>query len=215
MKRNAALDAIFQSGIIAIIRAHDASQFLAAAEALCAGGVRAVEVTMTTPGALEAIKQGARELSSDIYVGVGSVLDAESARAAIAAGAQFVVCPTLRPETITACRRYSVAVFPGAYTPTELLTAWEAGADAVKLFPASAGGPEYVRALKAPLPQLRLAPTGGINLENAGAFVRAGADVLGIGSALVSQKLLEEGDFEAVTQRARAFCEAVAEARRH
>lgn len=213
MKTRAAIDFVFRSGIVAIIRASDASDFLAVARALYEGGVPAVEVTMTTAGALQAIEQGTGELPSDVCIGVGSVLDAESARAAILAGARFVVCPTFKNETVTLCHRYGVPVFPGAYTPTEVLTAWEAGVDAVKVFPASVGGPDYIKALKAPLPQIRLLPTGGVDLGNAGAFVRAGADALGVGSALVSQSLLDDGDFAAITDRARRFCEEVAKAR--
>jgi 2-dehydro-3-deoxyphosphogluconate aldolase/(4S)-4-hydroxy-2-oxoglutarate aldolase len=132
-------------------------------------------------------------------------LDPETARAAILAGAQFVVCPTLNLKTIEICKRYSVPVVPGAYTPTEILTAWEAGADIVKVFPASIGGPAYIKAVKAPLPQVCLAAVGGVNLENTADFVRAGAEILGIGSELISQKLLDTKDFTAITERARGF----------
>lgn len=213
MKTGAVLDSIFQSGIIAIMRASDASHFLSVAQALYEGGVRAVEVTMTTSGALQAIEQGSRELPSEICVGVGSVLDAESARAAILAGARFVVCPTFKRETVALCRRYAVPVFPGGYTPTELLTAWEAGAHAVKVFPAAVSGPDYIRALKAPLPQLRLLPTGGVDLDNAAAFMRAGADAIGIGSALINQSLVDNGHFGAISERTRRFCEEVSKGR--
>jgi len=203
------LDWIRQTGVIAILRAQNSDQLLAAAEAISAGGVRAIEVTMTTPDALSIISQAVHTSGTDVSYGVGSVLDPETARAAILAGAQFVVCPTLNLHTIALCRRYGIPVIPGAYTPTEILTAWEAGADLVKVFPAEAGGPPYIAAVKAPLPQVRLVPTGGVNLETAASFIRAGADALGAGSALVSQQLLDARDFSALTTRARRFIEEV------
>lgn len=207
------LSTILDTGIVAIMRASSSDNLLAAAEALRSGGVLAIEVTLTTPGALHVIEQAIAKFSSEIVFGAGTVLDPESARAAILAGAQFIVCPTLNLKTIKLCRRYSVPVMPGAYTPTEVLTAWEAGADMVKLFPADIGGPSYLRAIKAPLPQVSIAPTGGVDLNNVGEFIRAGADALGVGSSLVNDKLLEAGDFAAITERARRFREAVDAAR--
>ena len=153
--------------VIAIMRADSADRLLAAADAILEGGVKAIEVTMTTPGALSVLEEATSKYSQDVLFGVGSVLDPETARAAILSGAAFVVCPTLRKETIEMCKRYSVPVIPGAYTPTEVLTAWESGADMVKIFPAGTGGPSYIKAILAPLPQVRLVPVGGVNLENA------------------------------------------------
>ena len=168
---------------------------------------------MTTPGALNVISQAVTRYGTDVLFGAGSVLDPESARAAILAGAQFVVCPTLNLETIKLCKRYSVPVMPGAYTPTEILTAWEAGADIVKVFPASVGGPEYIRAVKAPLPQVKLMPVGGVDLDTTADFVRAGCEVVAVGSALVNQKLLDARDFDTLTARARRFREEVEKGR--
>jgi 2-dehydro-3-deoxyphosphogluconate aldolase/(4S)-4-hydroxy-2-oxoglutarate aldolase len=204
---------IQETGVIAIMRAKSSDQLLAAADAIKAGGVQAIEVTMTTPGALDVIRQATERYGADVLFGVGSVLDPESARAAILAGAQFVVCPTLNLKTIELCHRYAIPVVPGAYTPTEILTAWEAGADMVKVFPASVGGPAYFKAIKGPLPQVKLVPVGGVNLDTTADFIRAGADAVGVGGALVSQKLLDAGDFAALTERARRFCQEVAQGR--
>lgn len=205
MSQNNALDLILETGVVAIMRAKNSDQLLSAAQAILAGGVKAIEVTMTTPGALDVIRQAIGQFGSDVLFGVGSVLDAETARAAILAGAQFVVCPTLNLKTIEVCKRYSVPIMPGAYTPTELLTAWEAGASLVKVFPASAGGPAYIKAVKAPLPQIRLAAVGGVNLDNTAEFIRAGTEVVGVGGDLVSQNLLDTKDFVTITERARGF----------
>jgi 2-dehydro-3-deoxyphosphogluconate aldolase / (4S)-4-hydroxy-2-oxoglutarate aldolase len=207
------LDQILNTGVIAIMRAKSADQLLEAAEAILAGGVNAIEVTMTTPGALDVINQSVEKFGEDVFFGVGSVLDAETARAAILAGAQFVVCPTLKFSTIEICHRYSRPVMPGAYTPTELLTAWEAGASLVKVFPASVGGPAYIKAVKAPLPQIRLAAVGGVDLTTTADFIRAGVEVVGVGGELVNQKLLEAKDFSAITERARRFREEVEKGR--
>lgn len=209
-----ALELIRTSGVIAIMRASSSDQLLRAAEAIRAGGVCAIEVTLTTPGALTVIERAVAQLDEGVVFGAGTVLDAESARAAILAGAQFLVSPTLNLGLIEIAHRYSVPVFPGAYTPTEILTAWEAGADMVKVFPASIGGPEYIRALKAPLPQVELMPVGGVELNNAAEFVRAGATALGVGSALINQRLLDTGEFGELTERARRFIEAVTEGRK-
>lgn len=213
MDKREKIEAIRETGIIAIMRAESSDQLLTAAEAVQAGGVRAIEVTMTTPGALDVIREATDKYGSDVLFGVGSVLDPESARLAMLAGAQFVVCPTLNLEVIEIAHRYSVPVFPGAYTPTEILTAWEAGADMVKVFPASVGGPAYLKALKAPLPQVELVPVGGVDLDTASAFIRAGAAALGVGNSLVDQKVLEAKDFKTITERARLFREEVAKGR--
>ena len=213
MEHKAALDILLETGVVAIMRAKNSDQLLSAAEAVLAGGVRAVEVTMTTPGALEVVSHATSKFGGEVLFGAGSVLDAETARAAILAGAQFVVCPTLNLKTIELCKRYSVPVIPGGYTPTELLTAWEAGASLVKVFPASVGGPAYLRAVKAPLPQIRMVPVGGVNLANTADFIRAGAEVVGVGSDLVNQKLLDLRDFDSITEQARCFREEVEKGR--
>ena len=204
---------IRDSGVIAIMRAKNSEQLIAAASAIRQGGVRVIEVTMTTPGALEVIAAASKQFGEDVLFGAGTVLDPETARAAILAGAQFVVAPTLKVETIQLCKRYGVPVMPGCLTPTEMLTAWEAGADFVKLFPAEFGGPEMVKAILAPLPQLRIVPVGGVDLNTAGAFMRAGAAALGVGGSLVNQKLLDSADFGELTRRAGAFIEEVQQGR--
>jgi 2-dehydro-3-deoxyphosphogluconate aldolase/(4S)-4-hydroxy-2-oxoglutarate aldolase len=213
MDKREMMELIQETGVIAIMRAKSSDQLLAAADAIKAGGVQAIEVTMTTPGALDVIRQATERYGADVLFGVGSVLDPESARAAILAGAQFVVCPTLNLKTIELCHRYAIPVVPGAYTPTEILTAWEAGADMVKVFPASVGGPAYFKAIKGPLPQVKLVPVGGVDLDTTAGFIRAGADAVGVGSALVSQKLLDAGDFAALTERARRLRQEVAKGR--
>lgn len=208
------LSTLLQSGVVAIMRATSPDPLLAAADALLAGGVQAIEVTLTTPGAMGIISQAVeRYAEQPLVFGAGSVLDAESARAAILAGAQFIVCPTLSLRAIEMCKRYSIPVMPGAFTPSEVLTAWEAGADLVKLFPADFGGPAYLKAIKVPLPQVRLAPVGGVTVENTADFIRAGADAVGVGGSLVSQALLDAGQFDEITARARRFRQAVQQAR--
>lgn len=209
MDKHHKLQLIRQTGVIAIMRASRANQLLAAAAAIKAGGVRAIEVTMTTPGALGVIGQAAANFGDALLFGAGTVLDAETARAAILAGADFIVAPTLNVEVIRLGNRYGVPVLPGCYTPTEALTAWEAGADLIKLFPADALGPAFVKAIRAPLPQLEIVPVGGIDLTNAAEFIRAGAAALGVGGSLVNQALLDSGDAAELTRRATAFIAAV------
>lgn len=204
-----ALEFIREKGVVAIMRANSSDQLLAAADAVKAGGVNAIEVTMTTPGAIDVIKQATARYGDDVLFGVGTVLDSETARAAILSGAQFVVCPTLDLKTIEICKRYSVPVVPGAYTPTEILTAWQAGADMVKVFPASVGGPAFIKALKGPLPQIKLVPVGGVNLDTTADFIRAGAEVVGVGGSLVNQKLLEAKEFDKISENARRYCQEV------
>lgn len=203
------LDRIRDVGVVAIMRANSSDQLLEAADAVKAGGVNAIEVTMTTPDALDVIRQATSKYGDEVIFGVGSVLDPETTRAAIMAGAQFVVCPTLNLQTIEMCRRYSVPVVPGAYTPTEILAAWESGADAVKVFPASVGGPQFIKAIKGPLPQIKLVPVGGVNLDTTADFIRAGADFVGVGGSLVNQKLLSEKNIDKITENAKRFCEEV------
>lgn len=213
MSHDTAIGIMLETGIVAIMRAKDSDQLLEAAQAVLAGGAQVIEVTMTTPGALDVIRQATKNLGDKVLFGVGSVIDPETARAAILAGAQFVVCPTLNLKIITICRRYSIPVMPGAYTPTEILTAWEAGADIVKVFPASVGGPAYIKAIKAPLPQIRLAAVGGVDLKNTADFFRAGVEVAGVGGELINQKLLDTRNFNEITERARGFRQAADEGR--
>ena len=213
MDRFEGLRLVRDSGVIAIIRTRSSEQLLRAADAIREGGVCAIEVTMTTPGALSVIESAVARHDQDVLFGAGTVLDAETARAAILAGARFVVAPTLDIQMIEICRRYSVLAFPGAYTPTEILRAWQAGADMVKVFPAGAGGPKFIKAVKAPLPQVDLVPVGGVSVDNVADFIRAGAAAVGVGSALVNQKLLDTGDFAALTKRAQRLIEEVQKGR--
>jgi 2-dehydro-3-deoxyphosphogluconate aldolase/(4S)-4-hydroxy-2-oxoglutarate aldolase len=209
MEKTEKLNLIRETGVIAIMRAQSSEQLITAAQAIEQGGVKVIEVTMTTPGALDVIAEARKRFGDNVLFGAGSVLDAETARAAMLAGAGFIVAPTLKLETIALCNRYSIPVVPGCATPTEALTAWEAGADMVKLFPASFGGPNLVKAFLAPLPQLAIIPVGGVNLDTAAEFIRKGAVALGVGSSLISQKLLDAGDMEELTRRARVFIEQV------
>ena len=215
MNKTEKLDLMRKTGVIAIMRAQSSAQLITAADAIKAGGVLVIEVTMTTPGALDVIAQATQRYGDDVLFGAGSVLDPETARAAILAGAGFIVAPTLKIEVIELCSRYSIPVMPGIYTPTEALTAWEAGADMVKLFPASFGGPALIKAMRAPLPQLEIVPVGGVNLNTAAEFIRAGAAALGVGSSLVNQKLLDMGDMEELTRRASGFIAEVTKGRSH
>jgi len=213
MDKTAKLDLIRKTGVVAIMRATSSEQLIAAADAIQIGGVRAIEVTMTTPGALSVIEQATAKYGDEVLFGAGSVLDAETARATILAGAGFIVAPTLDLGTIALCNRYGIPVMPGCYTPSELLTAWQAGADMVKLFPASVGGPALIKAIRGPLPQLEIVPVGGVNLDTAADFIRNGSAALGVGSSLVNQKLLDAGDMDELTRRAKAFIEQVQIAR--
>ncbi len=213
MNKRQKLELIRTTGVVAIMRAQSSDQLMAAADAIKEGGVRVIEVTMTTPGALGVIEEATDRYGDEVVFGAGSVLDTETARAAMLAGAGFVVAPTLSVPVVELCNRYSVPVMPGIYTPTEALTAWEAGADMVKLFPASVGGPDLIKAIRAPLPQLEIVPVGGVDLTTAVDFIRKGAAALGVGSSLVNQKLLDAGDMEELTRRAAAFIAAVKEGR--
>lgn len=213
MDKSTIISKIYDAGVVAIMRADSSDQLIAAADAVLEGGVNAIEVTMTTPGAIDVVKQASEKYGDEVVFGVGSVLDAETSRAAILAGAQFVVAPTLDFGTIEICLRYSIPVMPGAFTPTEVLEAWQAGADMVKVFPASFFGPGYFKALRAPLPQVKLVPVGGVNLDNAAEFIRKGAEVLGVGSALINNQLLAEGRLDEIGERARRFREEVQKGR--
>jgi len=209
MKKEAVLSQLKAQKVVAIIRADSPDGLLDCAKALAAGGLTSIELTMTTPGALKMLERATAEMP-DFVFGLGTVLDAETARAGILAGASFIVTPALKPEVITVCRRYSVPVFAGALTPTEILTAWEAGADAVKVFPAEFFGPAYIKSVKAPLPQVEILPTGGVTPETIGEFLKAGAMAAAAGSALVDNKALKEKNWAAITAKAQAFMKAVA-----
>jgi len=201
------------TGLIAIIRASSSEELIGVVHALREGGVTCIEVTMTTPNALEVIRAARAAVGDSAAIGVGSVLDAQTARCAMLAGAQFVVAPSLDLSTIEACRRYSVPVIPGAMTPTEIVGAWQAGADLVKVFPTSTLGPKFIKDIRGPLPQIKLVPTGGVNLDTAGDFIRAGAAALGVGSSLVSRKLVENRDFATLKSTAAEFLKCVRQAR--
>ncbi len=213
MKKEETIDIIRETGVIAIMRAQSSDQLIAAAGAIKKGGVKAIEVTMTTPGALDVIAEAKERYGSDVIFGAGSVLDAETGRAAILAGADFVVSPVLNLELVELCNRYGIPTSPGCYSPTEILTGWEAGADFIKLFPASFGGPSLIKAILAPLPQVRIIPVGGVNLDTAAEFISKGAAALGVGSSLVNQKLLDSGDMDELTRRAVGFIAQVKKGR--
>lgn len=214
MNKETYIQAIIDTGIVAVIRVNNAAELLDTTIALNKGGVRALEITMTSPGALAAISEAAQKLGEEAIIGVGSVLDPETARAAILAGAKFVVSPVLNTDVIKLCQRYSVPCIPGAFTPTEILRAWEAGADVVKVFPATKLGPSFFKDVLGPLPQVRLTPTGGVNLENAGDFIKAGASFVGVGSALVDKKLVAGKKWDELSALAAKYIEAVQIARK-
>jgi 2-dehydro-3-deoxyphosphogluconate aldolase/(4S)-4-hydroxy-2-oxoglutarate aldolase len=214
MNKSEVLRQITGTGIIPVVRAQSAEEATRAIEAIREGGISVLEITMTVPGAVKLIEEVAGRYQSDAIVGAGTVLDAETARLCILAGARFIISPALDLETIECSRRYGVVVLPGAMTPTEVLAAWKAGADLVKVFPAgSLGGAAYIKNLKAPLPQIELVPTGGVSLKNSGDFIRAGAAALGVGTDLVDTTALREGNVSVITERARLFVEIVKEAR--
>ncbi|EIP99811.1 Entner-Doudoroff aldolase [Opitutaceae bacterium TAV1] len=209
MKKDAILTKIRNEKVIALIRADNPDGLLDCAKALAEGGLTSIELTMTTPGAIRMLEKATAALP-DFLFGLGTVLDAETARAGILAGARFIVTPALRPEVITLCRRYSVPVFSGALTPTEVVNAWEAGADVAKIFPAEFFGPAYIKSLKAPLPQVEMVPTGGVNENNLGDFIKAGAFATAAGSSLVQAQALKDKNWAAITAKAKAFVAAAA-----
>ena len=213
MDRLEALQKTLDTGIVSIIRAKSGEQLVDVAKALYEGGIDVIEVTFTVPGVLDIISAVKRELGDRILLGAGTVLDTESARAAILAGAEFIVTPTVNPDVIRLCNRYSKTIMPGALTPTEVLTAWEAGADIVKVFPADVGGPGYLKAIHGPLPQVRLLPTGGVDLETLPAFVKAGACAVGLGSALVEKSAVESGDMDRIRSLAEQYVALLAKTR--
>ena len=209
MSREATLKRILDGGIVAVVRSESGEQLARVVRALAEGGVTAAEITFTVPDAIEVIRRVRRELGEAVVLGAGTVLDPETARAALLAGAEYIVAPTLDLEVIRLCRRYDKVVMPGAFTPTEVLTAWEAGADVVKVFPADVGGPAYLKALRGPLPQVRLMPTGGVDLTTAAAFLAAGACCLGVGGALVEPKSVAAGDFDRLRHLAAQYAAIV------
>lgn len=205
---------IIEIGIVPVIRASSSEHAIQAVEACRAGGIFAAEITMTVPGAIRVLEKLADRFGDGMLLGAGTVLDAETARVSILAGAEFIVSPNLRPATIEMAKRYSKAVFPGALTPTEILSAWEAGADAVKVFPCgSMGGAKYIKSLKGPLPQIEMIPTGGVSLETIGDFFKAGACAVGVGGELCDAALISQGRLDVIEDRARLFMEAANKAR--
>ena len=198
MSRHTDLQRVLDGGIVAIIRAPSSEQLGRVARALYEGGIDIIEVTFTVPRALEILAEVRRDLGDKVLLGAGTVLDPETARAAILAGAEFVVSPVVNLDVIRLCNRYDKLVMPGAFTPTEILTAWDAGADVIKVFPAEIGGPAFLKAVKGPLPQVRLLPTGGVNLDTLADFVGAGACAVGLGSALVEKQAVERGDMDRI-----------------
>jgi len=211
--RQETVQQIEQCGVVAVIRLQDPDRLKGVIDALGEGGVRAIEVTMTVPRAIQLIDAIAPTLPDGFVIGAGTILDAETARAAILAGARFVVSPVFNPSVIDLCHRYDVAVMPGCFTPTEILHAWEAGADVVKVFPATALGPSYFKDIRGPLPQVKLMPTGGVSIDNAGDWITAGAVAIGVGTAMVDAKAVAAGDWATITQKASRFVEAVRRAR--
>jgi 2-dehydro-3-deoxyphosphogluconate aldolase/(4S)-4-hydroxy-2-oxoglutarate aldolase len=214
MTRDQAAARIVEIGIVPVIRASSAELAIKVADAVCAGGIPIVEITMTVPGAIDVIAQLAKSIGSHVLIGAGTVLDSEAAMQCIDAGAEFIVSPGFDPETVRTVNRIGKLMMAGVLTPTEVISAWKAGSDFVKVFPCGAvGGAKYIRALKAPLPQVPLVPTGGVNLETAADFIRAGAAALGIGGELVSSSALKSGDTSEITKLAQRYLAIVREAR--
>lgn len=208
------VERIREVGIVPVVRATSSAEAMEAVEAIRAGGIPILEITLTVPGAVQIISELSRTIGDAALIGAGTVLDVEAAKACIDSGARFIVSPSLDVPTIEHCRRAGIAVFAGALTPTEIVTAWKAGADAVKVFPAnSVGGPAYLKSVKAPLPQIELLPTGGVSLTNAADFIRAGAFALGVGADLVDLAALRRGEVATITDKARQYVAAVAAAR--
>ena len=201
-------------GLVPVVRTTEPSQAIKVADALQKGGAPIVEITMTVPGALKVLEELSKTVSDGVMLGAGTVLDGETARLAILSGAQFIVAPTLDAETIKVCNRYAKVVIPGALTPTEILQAWEMGADFVKVFPADAvGGASYIKAVKAPLPQVDLVPTGGVDIHTAPEFIKAGATAVGAGSSLIDKKILAEGAYDKLVEKTKDFLQAIKDAR--
>ena len=215
MSRVETVRAIEACGVVAVIRLKEPEKLKAVVDALGEGGARALEVTMTVPGAIQLIEQLAPTLPKGFLLGAGTILDAETARLAILAGARFVVGPVFRPEVVAMCHRYDVAAMPGCFTPTEILAAWETGADIVKVFPATALGPGFFKDVRGPLPQVKLMPTGGVTLDNAGEWIAAGAVAVGVGTALLDGAAIKAGHYAVIAENARKIVANVAAARKH
>jgi 2-dehydro-3-deoxyphosphogluconate aldolase / (4S)-4-hydroxy-2-oxoglutarate aldolase len=213
MSRPQQLQRVLDAGIVAVVRAPDPAGLVEVIRALAAGGVAVAEVTLTVPNALDVVREAKAALGDSVLLGAGTVLDVETCRAALLAGAEFIVSPTVNLDVIRLCRRYDKLVMPGAFTPTEILAAWEAGADVVKVFPAEVVGPAFFKALRGPLPQVRLMPTGGVDLTTAADFLKAGACCLGIGSQLVDPKLVAARAFDRLRDLAAQYVEVVRRAR--
>lgn len=211
MTKSESIQRLLNPGIVAVIRADSSEQLLNVCKALAKGGVTAMEITMTTPNAIEAIKETTQTLGDSIYMGVGSVLDAVTARLAILAGAEFVVTPVYKEEVIRLCNRYNKPIVCGSYTPTEALTAFENGADFIKVFPADGLGPSYIKALKAPMPQLEVIPTGGVNLDTCIDFLKAGCAGLAAGSSLVKKEFIQNEDWDALSDLASQYVKKITE----
>jgi 2-dehydro-3-deoxyphosphogluconate aldolase/(4S)-4-hydroxy-2-oxoglutarate aldolase len=213
MSKEAHLRHVLECGIVAVVRSPDSRQLVEVVRALADGGVTVAEITMTVPDALDVVRQVRQALGDRVLLGAGTVLDPETARAALLAGAEYIVAPTVNLDVIRLCQRYDKLVMPGAFTPTEILTAWEAGADIVKVFPAEVVGPAFFKAMRGPLPQVRLMPTGGVDLGTAADFLRAGACCLGLGSQLVEPRAVAAGDFERIRDLARQYAGIVQQVR--
>ena len=209
MSRDTILKRVLDGGIVAVVRAESSESLVKVVRALAEGGVTAAEITFTVPDAIDVIRQVRKEVGDAVVLGAGTVLDTETARVALLAGAEYIVSPTVNVEVIRLCRRYDKAIMPGAFTPTEVLTAWEAGADIVKIFPADLGGPAYLKALRGPLPQVRVMPTGGVDLNTAEGFLKAGACCLGVGGSLVEPKAVAAGDFARIRDLAGQYAAIV------
>jgi 2-dehydro-3-deoxyphosphogluconate aldolase/(4S)-4-hydroxy-2-oxoglutarate aldolase len=194
---------------VAVVRSESSESLVKVVQALAEGGVTAAEITFTVPDAIEVIRRVRKEVGDSVVLGAGTVLDPETARAALLAGAEYIVAPTVNVDVIRLCRRYDKVIMPGAFTPTEVVAAWEAGADVVKVFPADIGGPPFLKALRGPLPQVRLMPTGGVDLTTAEAFLKAGACCLGVGGALVDPKAIAGGQFERIRDLAGQYATLV------
>jgi 2-dehydro-3-deoxyphosphogluconate aldolase / (4S)-4-hydroxy-2-oxoglutarate aldolase len=214
MDKKQIVEQIETLGLVPVVRASSSDEAIKVIDAVLAGGVNILEITMTVPGAVKVIEKVADKYGSEVLVGAGTVLDPETARACLLAGAQFIVSPALNLDTIALCHRYSAPVMPGVLTPTEVITAWSAGADFVKVFPCGAvGGASYIKNLKGPFPHVKMIPTGGVSLKTAAEFIKAGASALGVGTDLVDVKAIRAGDTNVVTERAKEFIEIVKNAR--
>lgn len=213
MTKESQLRQVLDCGIVAVVRSQDSQQLVDVIRALAEGGVAVAEITMTVPGALDVIRQARQVLGDQVLLGAGTILDPETARAALLAGAEYIVSPTVNFEVIKLCQRYDKLVMPGAFTPTEILAAWEAGADIVKVFPADVVGPAFFKALRGPLPQVRLMPTGGVDLTTAAAFLKAGACCLGVGGQLVEPDAVARRDFNRIRDMAKQYVSIIKQAR--